>query len=102
LLYKKTVDASTLELLIQLQQKEYLKNFPLVGGTALALNGLTNPDIAVAHRDQLRTSAGRHTVEPTNRPSAIVRQAHYGVSGDGGLHSKAASASLGQTVKLSN
>ncbi len=37
MLYKETVDQSTLELLIQLQQKEYLKGFYLVGGTALAL-----------------------------------------------------------------
>ena len=37
MLYKETVDQSTLELLISLQQKEYLKGFYLVGGTALAL-----------------------------------------------------------------
>ncbi len=37
MLYKSTVDASTLELLIKIQQKEYLKDFYLVGGTALAL-----------------------------------------------------------------
>lgn len=37
MLYKSAVDSSTLELLIQLQQKEYLKDFFLVGGTALAL-----------------------------------------------------------------
>ena len=37
MLHKETVDESTLELLIQLQQKEYLKGFYLVGGTALAL-----------------------------------------------------------------
>jgi hypothetical protein len=37
MLYKETVDQSTLELLIQLQQKEYLKGFYLVGGIALAL-----------------------------------------------------------------
>lgn len=37
MLYKETVGPSTLELLIQLQQKEYLKGFHLVGGTALAL-----------------------------------------------------------------
>lgn len=37
MLHKETVDQSTLELLIQLQQKEYLKGFYLVGGTALAL-----------------------------------------------------------------
>jgi hypothetical protein len=37
MLYKETVDRSTLELLISLQQKEYLKGFYLVGGTALAL-----------------------------------------------------------------
>lgn len=37
MLHKETVDPSTLELLIQIQQKEYLKGFYLVGGTALAL-----------------------------------------------------------------
>jgi predicted nucleotidyltransferase component of viral defense system len=37
MLHKSTIDASTLELLRQLQQKEYLKGFYLVGGTALAL-----------------------------------------------------------------
>lgn len=37
MLHKETVDESTLELLIKLQQKEYLKGFYLVGGTALAL-----------------------------------------------------------------
>jgi predicted nucleotidyltransferase component of viral defense system len=37
MLYTETVDQSTLELLVQLQQKEYLKGFYLVGGTALAL-----------------------------------------------------------------
>ncbi len=37
MLHKETVDASTLELLNQIQQKEYLKGFYLVGGTALAL-----------------------------------------------------------------
>ena len=37
MLYKETVDQSTLDLLNQLQQKEYLKGFYLVGGTALAL-----------------------------------------------------------------
>jgi len=37
MLHKETVDQSTLELLNQLQQKEYLKEFYLVGGTALAL-----------------------------------------------------------------
>jgi len=37
MLHKETVDQSTLELLIKLQQKEYLKGFYLVGGTALAL-----------------------------------------------------------------
>ena len=37
MLHKETVDRSTLELLIQLQQKEYMKGFYLVGGTALAL-----------------------------------------------------------------
>lgn len=37
MLHKETVDKSTLDLLIQLQSKEYLKGFYLVGGTALAL-----------------------------------------------------------------
>jgi len=37
MLYQETVDRSTLELLIQLQEKKYLKGFYLVGGTALAL-----------------------------------------------------------------
>lgn len=37
MLHKGTVDQATLELLIQLQQKDYLKGFYLVGGTALAL-----------------------------------------------------------------
>lgn len=37
MLHQETVDRSTLELLIQLQGKEYLKGFYLVGGTALAL-----------------------------------------------------------------
>lgn len=37
MLHKETVDQSTLELLIQLLKKEYLKGFYLVGGTALAL-----------------------------------------------------------------
>lgn len=37
MLHKETVDPSTLELLIELQQKEYLNGFYLVGGTALAL-----------------------------------------------------------------
>ena len=37
MLHKETVDQSTLELLIQIQQKEYMKGFFLVGGTALAL-----------------------------------------------------------------
>jgi hypothetical protein len=37
MLHKETVDTTTLELLIQIQQKEYLKGFYLVGGTALAL-----------------------------------------------------------------
>lgn len=37
MLYQRTVDESTLELLIKLQQKDYLKGFYLVGGTALAL-----------------------------------------------------------------
>jgi hypothetical protein len=37
MLHKETVDQSTLELLVQLQQKDYLKGFYLVGGTALSL-----------------------------------------------------------------
>jgi len=37
MLQTQTVDVSTLELLISLQQKSYLDNFHLVGGTALAL-----------------------------------------------------------------
>lgn len=37
MLHKSTVDQPALELLIQLQQKDYLKGFYLVGGTALAL-----------------------------------------------------------------
>lgn len=37
MLYKETVDQSTLDLLTLLQQKNYLKGFYLVGGTALAL-----------------------------------------------------------------
>jgi len=37
MLHKEAVDQSTLDLLNQLQQKEYLKGFYLVGGTALAL-----------------------------------------------------------------
>lgn len=37
MLHKETVDPSTLELLIKIQQKEYLNGFYLVGGTALAL-----------------------------------------------------------------
>lgn len=37
MLHKETIDSSTLELLIQIQQKEYMKGFFLVGGTALAL-----------------------------------------------------------------
>lgn len=37
MLYKETISPNTLELLIRLQQKEYLKGFYLVGGTALAL-----------------------------------------------------------------
>ncbi|MEI6576810.1 MAG: nucleotidyl transferase AbiEii/AbiGii toxin family protein [Bacteroidota bacterium] len=37
MLLKEAVDQSTLELLIQIQKKEYLKGFYLVGGTALAL-----------------------------------------------------------------
>lgn len=37
MLHKETVEHSTLDLLIRLQAKEYLKGFHLVGGTALAL-----------------------------------------------------------------
>ena len=37
MLYKESVEQPTLELLISLQQKSYLKGFHLVGGTALAL-----------------------------------------------------------------
>lgn len=37
MLHKETISPNTLELLIRLQQKEYLKGFCLVGGTALAL-----------------------------------------------------------------
>ena len=37
MLYKETISPNTLELLIRLQQKEYLKGFYLVGGTSLAL-----------------------------------------------------------------
>jgi len=37
MLHKETVESSTLDLLIRLQKKEYLKGFYLVGGTALAL-----------------------------------------------------------------
>ncbi len=37
MLHQSAVDESTLELLRQLQQKDYLKGFYLVGGTALAL-----------------------------------------------------------------
>lgn len=38
MLHKETINPYTLELLIRLQQKEYLKGFCLVGGTALALH----------------------------------------------------------------
>ncbi len=37
MLHKETVNPGTLELLIHLQKKNYLKGFYLVGGTALAL-----------------------------------------------------------------
>jgi len=37
MLHKEAVESDTLELLISLQEKEYLKGFRLVGGTALAL-----------------------------------------------------------------
>lgn len=37
MLHKETVDQATLDLLIRLQSKKYLKGFHLVGGTAIAL-----------------------------------------------------------------
>lgn len=37
MLFKETVDLATLELLIQIQQKIYLNEFYMVGGTAIAL-----------------------------------------------------------------
>jgi hypothetical protein len=37
MLHKETLSSNTLELLIRLQQKEYMKGFCLAGGTALAL-----------------------------------------------------------------
>ncbi len=37
MLHKETIDQSTLDLLIRLQSKEYLKGFHLAGGTAIAL-----------------------------------------------------------------
>jgi hypothetical protein len=37
MLYKETVETTTLELLASLQQEEILKDFFLVGGTALSL-----------------------------------------------------------------
>ncbi|MCD6345802.1 MAG: nucleotidyl transferase AbiEii/AbiGii toxin family protein [Bacteroidales bacterium] len=37
MLYRESIERSTLELLIKLQQEEYLKGFHLVGGTALAI-----------------------------------------------------------------
>ncbi len=37
MLHKETVDQTTLDLLISLQAKEYLKGFHLVGDTAIAL-----------------------------------------------------------------
>jgi hypothetical protein len=37
MLHEETIEPSTLELLIQLQRKDYLKGFYLVGGTALSL-----------------------------------------------------------------
>lgn len=37
MLHTETLDRSTLELLIKVQQREYLKGFYLVGGTALSL-----------------------------------------------------------------
>lgn len=38
MLHKETISPHTLELLIRIQQKEYLNGFNLVGGTALALH----------------------------------------------------------------
>jgi len=38
MLQTQTVEPSTLELIKKLQEKDYLKDFHLVGGTALALN----------------------------------------------------------------
>ena len=38
MLHKETISPHTLELLISIQQKEYLNGFNLVGGTALALH----------------------------------------------------------------
>jgi len=37
MLYKTTIDSSTLELLIRLMNDDFLKDFVLVGGTALSL-----------------------------------------------------------------
>ena len=37
MLHQETVERSTLELLVQLQGKDYLQGFYLVGGTALSL-----------------------------------------------------------------
>ena len=37
MLHKETVDQATLDLLIQLQEKEYLEGFHLVGDSAVAL-----------------------------------------------------------------
>jgi len=37
MLHKEVIDEPTLDLLIQLQKKDYLKGFYLVGGTSLAL-----------------------------------------------------------------
>lgn len=45
MLHKEAVDRSLLELLDQLQHKEYLKGFYLVGGTALTLR-IGHPEIS--------------------------------------------------------
>lgn len=50
MLHKETVDISTLDLLIQLQAKEYLKGFHLVEGTAIALRIGHRKSFILAHR----------------------------------------------------
>lgn len=47
MLHKETVDPSTLELLIQMQQKEYLNGFFLVGGTPLVDEPVTMENISM-------------------------------------------------------